>query len=61
MKNTVPSFRLAQAILATALFLLGFNQAAAQIDPIRHNLHHLSPGVRSVEDTQPGANCIILH
>jgi hypothetical protein len=61
MKNTIPSFRLAQAILATALFILGFNQVAAQIDPIRPNLHQLSPGAGSVEDGNPGMSCVIWH
>jgi hypothetical protein len=58
MKNTILSLRFAQAILATALFVLGLNKVAAQIDPIRSNLHQLSSAPGNVQDGLPGMNCL---
>jgi hypothetical protein len=61
MKNTIRSLRFAQAILAVALFILGLNKAAAQIDPIRSHLHQFSSAPGNVQDGLPGMSCITPH
>jgi hypothetical protein len=61
MKNTILSLRFAQAILATALFVLGLNKAAAQIDPTRSHLHQFSSAAGNVQDGWPGMNCLPPH
>lgn len=59
MKNTIRSLRLAQAVLATVLFILGLNKAAAQIDPINAHLQQVSSG--NVQDGLPGMSCVSPH
>jgi len=61
MKNTILSLRFAQAILATALFVLGLNKAAAQIDPTRPQTHIQSSHAVNTVDDWPGMNCLPPH
>ena len=59
MKNALRSLRFAQAVLATALFVLGLNQAAAQIDPVGAQAQLLNSNPGTANDGFPGMGCIV--